>query len=209
MAANERPYIFIDTCSLLESCWNRTSGTGGEERFDYSKSKDEMFWGRQFASLVSMGDVIIPKRNYEELVKHSRNNARPDLASRAKHVLQKIATLHREGKIQIVGDENDPFADAILLSVALKFRTQKNMAFITQDRKLSEDLESIRHFKSVDNRNGYDIKIRRISKSGALEEQRGLGTHKHREHKHEFDRARPVQETEKPKTTSSKGWWES
>ena len=119
MAANERPYIFIDTCSLLESCWNRTSGTGGEERFDYSKSKDEMFWGRQFASLVSMGDVIIPKRNYEELVKHSRNNARPDLASRAKHVLQKIATLHREGKIQIVGDENDPFADAILLSVAL------------------------------------------------------------------------------------------
>lgn len=175
MAKDERPYIFIDTCSLLESCWNRVISKDGEERFSYSKNKDEEFWGNQFSALVAMGDVIIPTRNYEELVKLSNKSSKPDLANRAKHVLKRIMQLYKAGKIQIVGDANDPFADAILLSVALKFKTQKNMAFITQDRKLSEDLESIRHFKSVDNRNGYDIKVRRISKSGKLEAPFDIG----------------------------------
>ena len=75
----------------------------------------------------------------------------------------------------MVGDPNDPFADAILLSVALKFRTQRNMIFITQDRNLAEDLESIRRFRSVSPRKGYDIKIRRVARSGAVEPHRAFG----------------------------------
>lgn len=174
MKRDERPYIFIDTCSLLDSCWNKTRAGEGAERLDYSKSKETMFWDVQFESLATMGDVIIPKRSYEELTKISRGSLKPDLASRAGYILQKIDALYRKDKIMIVGDENDPFADAILLSVALKFKTQKNTVFITQDRKLSEDLEAIRCFQSVDNRFGYDIKIRRVAKNGTLEPHRGL-----------------------------------
>lgn len=205
MSKSERPYIFIDTCSLLDSCWNRETSQSKCERFVYSKEKEETFWGAQFQSLCAMGDVIIPKRNYEELVKHSKSVAKKDLAARARYTLQKINSLCKDGKIMIVGDENDPFADAILLAVALKFKTQKNMAFITQDRKLSEDLEAIRHFRSVDNRAGYDIKIRRISEEGILEPHRGLGE------EGAAQRHRNPERNDEPKIEAkpTRSWWES
>jgi rRNA-processing protein FCF1 len=168
---SERFYIFVDTCSLLESCWNFSEKGPSEEIFEYSKSKDNAFWNSELMALISSGDIIIPKRNYDELLKHSNNSSRPNLAGRAKFVLRRISEINKTGElIQIVGDKNDPFADAILLSVALKFKTQKNMLFITQDRNLAADLEAIRNFASVDNRSGYDIKIRRISENGTLEQ---------------------------------------
>lgn len=167
MSKDKRPFIFIDTCSLLDSCWDCVDRK--TDTFEYSRAKDVTFWGKEFPSLAGMGEVIIPRRNYEELIKHANNQKKPGLADRSKFILKRIDSLISEGKIQVVGDENDPFADAILLSVALKFRTQKNMAFITQDRKLAHDLESIRNFRSVEPRNGLDIKVRRISKDGRLE----------------------------------------
>ena len=169
------PYIFIDTCSLLDSCWNRQPTSSGSERFIYCKEKDDKFWGEELRSLEGIGQIIIPLRNYEEMKKHSANAQKPGLASRARFILHRIDELCAARRIEVVGDPNDPFADAILLSVALKFRTQNNMAFITQDRGLAEDLESIRRFRSVKPRKGYDIKIRRIGKSGAIEPHRGLG----------------------------------
>lgn len=215
MKGTERPYIFIDTCSLLESCWIR-KGSRDNESFEYSKAKDDTFWGKEFESLVAMGEVIVPKRNYDELIKHSKNTKRPDLSSRASHVLQRISALYKANKISIVGDANDPFADAILLSVALKFKTQKNMAFITQDRKLSEDLEAIRHFKSVDNRAGYDIKIRRISSNGSLEPHKGLGRDMSYAHRHDHSHSHSKSHSQNRKSstaatssTTKKGWWEN
>lgn len=175
MSCIVKPYIFIDTCSLLESCWNRVANAEGQERFKYSQDKADRFWGKEFCALEAMGTVIIPARNYEELVKHSANKSKADLSSRAIEILQRVNLLRQSGRIEIIGDPNDPFADAVLLSVALKFRTQKNMAFITQDRKLAEDLEAIRQFQSVRPRKKLDIKIRRIDKRGSLEEHRSLG----------------------------------
>lgn len=175
MPDDKKPFIFIDTCSLLDSCWN--SSKGDRDRYEYSKSKDDLFWGHEFASLAAMGDVIIPKRNYDELVKHSKKTNNPDLASRSKHVLTRVENLFRQGTLQIIGDSNDPFADALLLSVALKFKTQRHLAFITQDRGLAEDLQSIAYFRSLNDHWGhpkYDIKIRRISKSGKLVPFNGL-----------------------------------
>ena len=175
MAKDDKPYIFFDTCSLLDSCWN--SERGNRDKFVYSQAKDDMFWGHEFASLARMGDVIIPKRNYDELVKHAGNSKKPDLASRSKHVLQRIERLYKAGTLQIVGDSNDPFADALLLSVALKFKTQRHLAFITQDRGLAEDLQAICYFRSLNDHYGhpkYDIKVRRISTTGELQPFKGL-----------------------------------
>lgn len=175
MAKQEKPFIFIDTCSLLDSCWN--SDKNDRDKYVYSKEKDERFWGREFASLIAMGEVIIPKRNYDELVKHANNPAKPELAERAQHALERVERYYKDGTLQIVGDANDPFADAIMLSVALKFKTQRHLAFVTQDRGLAEDLRAICHFRSLSDHYGhpkYDIKIRRITKTGELKPFNGL-----------------------------------
>lgn len=196
MSEDLRPYIFIDTCSLLDSCWNPRKDNDGQESFVYSREKAETFWGKEFRSLEAMGDVIIPARNYEELLKHSQNKKKPDLAKRAQEIIDRITRLHQSKRIQVVGDPNDPFADAILLSVALKFRTQNNMAFVTQDRKLAKDLDSIRHFESVRPRKGYDIKIRRINKDGTLGKHKWLGDSE------KTDTANKVNESKE------KNWWD-
>lgn len=204
MLDEAKPFIFIDTCSLLDSCWNRIASSEHQEKFEFSQDKADQFWLREFCALEAMGTVIVPARNYEELVKHSANKSKADLSGRAAEILRRIRSLHQDGRLAIVGDPNDPFADAVLLSIALKFRTQKNMAFITQDRKLAEDLEAIRHFQSVRPRKKLDIKIRRVDKRGFLEEHRFLS---------KSNRESTKRQKRKTHTSSSaqmsRDWWDA
>ena len=162
--------IFIDTCSLLVSCWD-SKGRGNSETFTFNHEKERRFWDALLPSLVSVGELIVTKRNYDELVKLSaaRNDlGRPLLAERCSHVLKRLHPLIENNSVSIVGDANDPFADAIMLSAALKFRTQKNLLFITQDRSLASDLIAISNFKSVRSR-GRQMKVRRLDRSGGIE----------------------------------------
>ena len=156
--------IFLDTCSLLDSCWVRRGNT--PERFEYSREKEARFWNHELGSLFERGQIILPARNYEELLKF-QGRGDESLALRANHVL-KILSMHVGNEaIKVVGDANDPFADAILLSAALKFRTREDLLFITQDRGLAHDLFSISKFRSVHSNKKLDLK--RIAKNGALE----------------------------------------
>lgn len=160
-------FIFLDTCSLLESCWNRGEG----DKFVYSAQKDQKFWASEMKSLLCTGTVFLSRRNYEELIKLSKvhdDPKRPQLGERSKEIIKRISTLAESKQIEIVGDENDPFADAILLSVALKFRTSKNLLFLTQDRALAHDLYSISNFKSVQPRKGCELRVRRINHNGII-----------------------------------------
>ncbi len=161
-------YIFIDTCSLLVSCWD----VSRNNTVIYNQEKDKQFWDGEMPTLSRVGTIILAKRNYDELEKlsHVRNDPnRPQLGERCSQVLSRIAPLLSNKTISIVGDPNDPFADAILLSVALKFRTQKNLLFLTQDRALAFDLIAISNFQSVRPRNGYELKVRRLSEKGSIE----------------------------------------
>ena len=156
--------IFLDTCSLLDSCWVQRGST--PERFDYSREKEARFWNHELGSLFGRGQIILPARNYEELLKF-QGRGDESLALRANHIL-KILSIHIGNKaIKVVGDANDPFADAILLSAALKFRTREDLLFITQDRGLACDLFSISQFRSVHTNKKLDVK--RIANNGALE----------------------------------------
>ena len=161
-------YIFIDTCSLLVSCWD----VFRDNTVAYNQEKDQRFWGGEISTLERIGTIILTKRNYDELKKlsHVRNDPRrPQLGERCSQVLSRLAPLLAKKTISIVGDPNDPFADAILLSVALKFRTQKNLLFLTQDRALASDLIAISNFQSVRPRSGYELKVRRLNVRGAIE----------------------------------------
>lgn len=159
--------VFIDTCSLLVSCWDGDERRG--EDIVLNPKKEKQFWDRELAALLNMGRVIVPLRNYEELQKHAKQRKKPVLARQSKLVLEKLYPLVASGRIEVIGDSNDPFADAILLSVALKFRTQHNLAFITQDTALAKDLTKIGSFESIQPREGQELKVRRISSKGVIE----------------------------------------
>lgn len=162
-------FIFIDTCSLLDSCWD-CRGHGVGLRVTYSPNKEHTFWDVVLPSLALIGEIVVTARNYEELLRlmSVSDDGRPMLAERCTYVLKRLRPLIDGKSVLIVGDPNDPFADAILLSAALKFRTQKNLLFITQDQALASDLESISTFDSIRPR-GYEMKVRRLSASGDIE----------------------------------------
>lgn len=161
-------YIFIDTCSLLVSCWDMSR----DNTIVYNQKKDRRFWDGEVPTLAQIGTIILTKRNYDELNKLSsvhNDPKRPQLGERCSQVLSRITPLLADKTISIAGDPNDPFADAILLSVALKFRTQKNLLFLTQDRALASDLIAISNFQSVRPRNGYELKVRRLNAEGRID----------------------------------------
>lgn len=159
--------IFIDTSSLLVSCWKGDERKG--EAITHDPSKEQAFWDREVARLAASGRLVLTARNHEELIKHSNSKAKPGLADRSKYVLAKLAPLIKAGTVEVVGDSNDPFADAVLLSVALKFRTQANLVFVTQDRALAQDLLKVVSFESVRPRGGQTMDVQRVAGSGRVE----------------------------------------
>lgn len=158
---------FLDTSSLLVACWRGDDRIG--EQITLDAAKEAAFWSREIPRLAATGRLILAARNHEELVKHSRSTQKADLAERAKYTLSKLAPLVKAGTVEVAGDANDPFADAVLLSVALKFRTQANLHFITQDRALAKDLQRIIGFESVRPRGGQTMVISRVTSSGRVE----------------------------------------
>lgn len=162
--ASKVPYIFIDTCSLLDSCWVRQQGGSSVV---YCQAKEDRFWKREFSALEKTGAIIVPLRNYEELIGFSEGRKRQELQARSQFILRKMESLISAGRIQIVGDANDPFADAILLSAALKFITQRSLVFITQDRALARDLETINQFESIAQK--HRLRTKRIGRDGKIE----------------------------------------
>ncbi len=167
-----RSLAFLDTSSLLVSAWN----AHGEDHADEDPAKRSVFWHSELPQLVVSSTVVLARRNFEELKKH-RDGAKPGLASRAAAVLRWMAPLFDVGEVQIVGDANDPFADAILLSAALKFRTQHHLQFLTQDRALAQDLTTVGSFASVRPRGPQRFVVSRIGRSGHVHRWRFPSAH--------------------------------
>lgn len=163
-----RTLVFLDTCSLLDSCWDVRTKHGRQISVT-NTAKASMFWAHELPRLSSAGSLIIPKSNYDELVKHEQNQDNADLAYRAREVLGMVERLVAADKLDVVGDPNDPFADAILLSAALKFRTQHHLIFVTQDRALARDLCAVRNFESIRPRRGQRLDVNRVKADGTLE----------------------------------------
>lgn len=114
----------------------------------------------------------MPLRNWQELEKFSGGAKGKSLQERSRHILQIMAPLVDAGRMQIVGDKNDPFADAILLSAALKFITQRDLVFITQDRALARDLSAINQFGSIARK--CSLVVKRVGHDGSVEDHKKL-----------------------------------
>lgn len=196
--------IFFDTSSLLVSCWNGDERKGEEVVHD--QAKETTFWSDEIPRLAETGRLVLATRNHDELVKHSRSSQKKDLAKRARYTLAKLSPLVTPGTIEVAGDSNDPFADAVLLSVALKFRTQANLHFITQDRSLAKDLQRIIEFESVRPRGGQTMSVSRVARNGRVQAFSDLI--RDSRHSETATTGKAAISTTPAPAPASKSWWE-
>ena len=77
-----------------------------------------------------------------------------------------LPKLKNDGFIEIKGEKNEPFADAVFHYVFDKFRTIHKLLLITQDNKLAKDILNKNESESV---KGHKIFVQRINpKNGFL-----------------------------------------
>jgi len=122
--------IFVDTCTFM----HESSNTFFDDLLD--------------ALLETGNKIIIPVRVSDEINKLVKS---PNLKTRtsAFHGKMILERYRQKDCLSEKQDENDPFADNVFLYVFLKHRTRYNLALITQDRKLAEDISEIKKAKSV------------------------------------------------------------
>lgn len=139
--------IFIDTCSLL------------------SKGADR-FWEHVIPLLHQYHNkIIIPLRVVEELQKHQKSTAKPQLAEDANHSLRQLQQLLQAGYVEIRGEASDNFADNVFQTVFTKFRMQYKLLLITQDNDLAKDILNLNKQKSV---RANPVQVLRINPYGYL-----------------------------------------
>lgn len=139
--------IFIDTCSILHL------------------SADKFFMNIIPFLHKYNAKIILPLRCIEELEKHSRNTANPQLAANASDALKKLHQLKSAGYIDLRGEDTDNFADNVFLTVFTKFRMNYNLLLITQDNDLARDILALNDSKSA---NGKTVAVRQINQYGFL-----------------------------------------
>ena len=138
--------IFIDTCSLLEL------------------PASELF----LKSLRISKKKVIVLRAVTDEIRRKINDKDSDISSRAQKIFNLIFDYEAAGFVQIGLDDdknNRHFADNIFLGAAFKYGLNNNIIVITQDKKLAEDLLSLKNSKSV---NGLNISVKRLENNGTL-----------------------------------------
>lgn len=106
------------------------------------------------ALLAKQASVIIPSGVLQEIKKHQRGAKTMDAAEKAERIVanyvdQKIA--------QLRGEKNDPFVDSLFLTLFQKFRTDANLALITQDTALAEEIQRLNHSRAVLSKHQIDV----------------------------------------------------
>ncbi|WP_114166759.1 zinc-ribbon domain containing protein, partial [Exiguobacterium sp. TNDT2] len=140
--------IFIDTCSILED-------------------GNSLFWEKMSPYLKdAKSRVFIAQRVIDELDKHVNQKKDPSLAAKASEAKKLLAVLQQADLIDIRGEASDGFADNVFLVVFTKFRLHHNLLLITQDRKLTADIEALNQSQSV--KSSKRIEVRKIAVDGSL-----------------------------------------
>lgn len=138
--------IFVDTCSLM------------------SPSAEVFFYNGFPPALLTMNArLIIPSGVLQEVKKHQNTAKTKDAATKA----EKIVANYLEQKIaELRGEKNDPFVDSLFLTLFQKFRTEANLALITQDKALAEEIQRLNTSRAV--RSKYQIYVFRIYRGNLL-----------------------------------------
>jgi len=123
--------LFIDTCTLL---------------FD----KAENLFYRDLPPLLLRHKkrVVIPAKVVSE-VERLQNHQKKDTREAAKRGATILKNYIDQNLVDIRGEKGDPFADGVFQYVFMKFRTQYNLALLTQDVGLAKDIMNMSSSESV------------------------------------------------------------
>ena len=136
--------IFVDTCSLM---------IPSAEAFFYQMLPS--FLLEKHASLIVPAGVI------QEIKKHQKSSKTLSAAKKAEKI---IASYIDQNIAELRGEKNDPFVDSLFLSLFQRFRTDANLALITQDAALAGEILELNRSRAVKSK--YQIAVFRINNSG-------------------------------------------
>ena len=139
--------VFIDTCSWMEQ-------------------EIELF-ARHLIDALDGTDkaVYLALSVYNELVKLSQDNENTERCEKASRAIFVIRSLKAHGKLILIGEPGDTFADNILYSKFSEFRLTMKMALVTQDKELSREILGLNEIQSS---RGLPIVVCRINQYGYL-----------------------------------------
>ncbi len=139
--------LFVDTCSILH---------GKAQDFFYKLAPVLIDQKKQ---IIIPHKVVIEVERLQNSPKKSTKIAAETGATILRHYLD-------YNLVDIRGEKNDPFADNVFHYVFSKFRTQKDLALITQDKSLAMDILSLKHSQSI--KSSKEIIVLKIGYQGDL-----------------------------------------
>lgn len=157
--------VFSDTCSFINmGSYQRDQETGVEIK---NANRARVLMDQELPNLCVGGTLVVP---YSEM-KEMKNLAvkRKDDSTLVKNIYEvynRVIALVRSGRVLMPKGEHDPFVDAIFIRAAVEFRSRYDLVFITQDRKLAQDLIDVRGFGAINAKKKLDVM--RVTKGGHI-----------------------------------------
>lgn len=147
-------YMFVDTCSLMDE--------------NFPLFMDKLVLAHEYWHDETKAYILAECLNELEKNRHEKDNS--DARIDAKRALKILKQDQKEKKNKIFdvypqADERG-FADRALYSLVASLRGDKKILIITQDKKLSDDLNGLNNLKS---QNGRYLKVYRLKNGGDLE----------------------------------------
>lgn len=123
--------LFVDTCSFLHE-------------------KAENFFYRQLPPIILQKEskIIVPQKVVNEVkrLQKSKKKDTRDLANKGATIIRQYMG---QNLIDIRGEEGEGSADSVFQFVFTKFRTQYNLALLTQDTKLALEIIQLNNSEAV------------------------------------------------------------
>ncbi len=139
--------LFVDTCSLMHESSNTFFNDLASYLTEYKKK------------------VIVPDKVIYEIKGLQKN--KKIRTSNAACKGAKILDFYKENNIiEIRGEKGDPFADNVFHYVFSKFRTQYNLALITQDKGLAIDILDLKKSKAI--QSSKKLLVLKLDKNGKI-----------------------------------------
>jgi len=139
--------LFVDTCSIM-----------------HEKSPD-FFYSLAPILIETEKKLIIPDKVTKEIerLQNSSNSATQNAAKSGATILKHYIDYNL---LDIRGEKNDPFADNVFHYVFSKFRTQYDLALITQDKELAMDILLLKSSKAI--KSSKKLLVLKIGKRGDI-----------------------------------------
>lgn len=169
--------VIMDTCSLMEDSFPSFADALVNAKDYFNKKKQ----------------IIIYKKCLDELNKHAANVDNDVSRIAAKRALKILKAVRRKKLFDCKKSKNDNFADNVIYANVSILRIHNRVLIITQDKKLTDDLNKL---NNLDSQMGRKLSVYRIGKDGRLEVNRGVNFNSHFESKssrEQFNRLPKVQ----------------